>query len=299
LVAGSLFVNACVHRLAPPAPTPTLEQIRHATFSGILEQAIALDDGVYEGAPLVEGASSQPRVLLWEELSAFGDLDGRPGEEAAVLLSESSAGSGERVHLAVVAVREGGAVNVATALVGDRTRVRTMAITGGAIAMDVVEAGTKDAACCPTRLAQKRYALSGDRLAMVSSEDQGTLSIDAVGGEPWTLVAMDGTVPPPGCNVPTIKFDGRRLSSFGGCSTYTGTVDEIGPGEITVSTLAGTRRACRPDAMNLDQEYSTRLERVRRYTFLAGQLALSGDARGAPFLMVFERPPEKKPESPL
>jgi len=51
--------------------------------------------------------------------------------------------------------------------------------------------------------------------------------------------------------------------------------------------------------MNLDQEYLTRLEQVERYTFLAGQLALSGEARGAPFLLVFERKAEEKPESPL
>lgn len=299
LMLGLLPLSACLYRLAPPTPAPTLEQIQQATFTGILEQPITLDDGVYEGAPFVEAATSRPRVLLWDGLVAFGDLDGRPGEEAAVLLSESSGASGESVHLAVVGIRNAQTVNLATRLIGDRIKVRTLDLTGGEIAVEVVEAGPNDAMCCPTQLARKRYALDGAQLSLLSSENYGTLSVDTLGGGEWSLIAMDDKVPPPGCNAPTIKFEGRRLSSFGGCSRYTGTVEETEPGQITVSPLAGARGACGSAAMNLDQEYLTRLEQVERYTFLAGQLALSGEARGAPFLLVFERQAEEKSESPI
>lgn len=122
-----------------------------------------------------------------------------------------------------------------------------------------------------------------------ASQPAATLSIEALGGELWTLVSMDGQPTPEGCSAPTVQFTGIRLASFGGCNAHMGTIQETAPGEIKVSTLAGGRKACPPVQMNLDQEFVSRLEKVSRYAFRGDRLALSGEARGAPFLLLFER----------
>jgi heat shock protein HslJ len=121
-----------------------------------------------------------------------------------------------------------------------------------------------------------------------SSQSSAPLSLEAVGGELWTLFSMDGQPIPKGCSAPTVQFTGVRLASFGGCNVHMGTIQETAPGEIKVSTLAGGRKACPPVQMNLDQEFVSRLEKVDRYAFVEGRLALSGEARGEPFLLLFD-----------
>src|SRR5262245_62862099 len=83
-------------KAGPPPATPTLSQIENAMYRRVFDEPIALQDGSYAGAPFVEGGDSRPAVVLWTELVALGDLDGTPGDEAAVLLSATSSGSGER-----------------------------------------------------------------------------------------------------------------------------------------------------------------------------------------------------------
>lgn len=277
-------------QMFPPTPPPTVAQLENATFNGILEQPISLSDGTYEGTPFVEGGASRPSVQLWTDLLVFGDLDGSSGDEAAVLLSESSGGSGERVYVSVVGTRDGRAVDLGTMLVGDRVKVRAVSVADGKIAIDVVEAGVQDPACCPTQLARKTYELDGDRLRLVSSDAQGRLSLDAAAGA-WRLVWMDQEAPPADVETPTVELHGVRLSGFSGCNRYSGSFEEIAPGQLKATPIAGTRMACPPPNMNLEQEFLRRLERVDDYTFLAGRLALSGQRGDERFLLLFEPVP--------
>lgn len=277
LLATSL-ASGCADRFSPPTPAPTLTEIKNAAYSGVLPQSIELSNGAYPGVQLLDG------------LVAFGDLDGRPGLEAAVLLGEAGKGGVERTHVAVLALRAGTTVNLGTAFVGSGVQVRDLRIENGAIVADVIEAGPQDPPCCPTQLGQKRFALHSGGLSKVASETTGALSIEILGRDVWTLVSLDGQPVPPGCSAPTVQFAGIRLASFGGCNPYMGTIEEIAPGRIKVSPLAGGRAMCSPQAMNLDQEFLARLEKVDRYTFVGGRLALTGEARGAPFSMLFERP---------
>jgi hypothetical protein len=60
LVVAGCGDKAPQERLAPPAPpaTPTLEQVKAATVSGVFEQAVTFSDGRYEGEPYAaDGAS--------------------------------------------------------------------------------------------------------------------------------------------------------------------------------------------------------------------------------------------------
>ncbi|MCB0173146.1 MAG: LysM peptidoglycan-binding domain-containing protein, partial [Anaerolineae bacterium] len=82
---------------AAPAETSvlTIDQLANATYTGIYDdQEVTLTDGQYEGEPFVEGGASRPTVNFNPNDVAFGDLNGDGVEDAAVLLSENSGGSG-------------------------------------------------------------------------------------------------------------------------------------------------------------------------------------------------------------
>ena len=281
---------------SPAAAAPSVVQLKSATFSGVLDHAVTLKEGVYEGRPVVEGGASRPRVTLWDHLIAFGDLDGAPGEEAAVLLSESSGGSGERVYVAVVGARGGELANLGTTLVGDRVKIRTLHVADRRIVMDVVEAGPKDALCCPTQLARKSYALRNGTLQMVSSEVSGTLSLATLAGMEWTLVEIDSEPLPAGARPPTATFEGTRISGFGGCNRYMGGVgEEAGPGSMTVGPLASTRMACPPPEMDIEDRFLAGLAKISRYTFLGSRLALSGMDGDKSITLIFTGKPANAP----
>ena len=45
---------------AGPPPTPTLDQLKGATVSGVFDQAVTLANGKYDGPPAAPGAASHP-----------------------------------------------------------------------------------------------------------------------------------------------------------------------------------------------------------------------------------------------
>jgi heat shock protein HslJ len=273
----------------PPTPAPTRVQIENLTYSRILEQPVTLQDGAYAGAPLVDEA--RPAVLLWNDLIAFGDLDGAAGDEAVVLLSSSAGAGGERIYLAVVGVRDGQPVNLGTLLIGDRVKVRSLAVADGRIALEFVKAGEGDAACCPSQLTRGTYELVDTEVRLVSEEAGGKLSVATLEGADWQLVWLDQQALPPGMRAPTLTLAGARVSGFSGCNAYTGGIEETSPGEIKLSQLAGTRKACPSADMDIEREFLLRMENVDRYTFLAGRLALTGERDGDRFLLLFKSKP--------
>lgn len=258
----------------PPA-TPTIEQLRAATVSGVFEQPVTLVDGRYEGPPYEAGGASRPALMLWEPSVHFGDVDGAAGSEAVALLSSTTGGSGEMVYAAVFGVRDGALANLNTAPVGDRTKVQSLWLEKGRIVMDVVEAGPNDAACCPTQVARKTFAMEGGVLKQQSSEVRGVLAISMLAANEWTLIEIDGQPLPAGVEPPLVLFERDTVRGFAGCNRFNATVKETKPGEIGIGLAAGTRKACPPPAMELEDKFLGELAKVRGYTFLATQLALT------------------------
>jgi heat shock protein HslJ len=263
-------------RLVPPGPppTPTLEQLRSATVSGVFEQAVTLAGGVYEGEPVEAGAASRARLTLWEPSVHFGDVDGAMGSEAVAMLGSTSGGSGEFVHLAVFGMRDGTLANLGTALVGDRTRLQGLWLERGKIVMDVIEVGPQDAACCGTQVARKTYGMDGGTLKQLSSEVRGVLALSMLSANEWTLVEIDGQPLPADVEAPLIHFAGEKLRGFAGCNRFTAPVTESKPGEIDIGAAAAEKKACPPPQMELEQKFLAQLDAVNRYGYLAGQLAL-------------------------
>jgi LysM repeat protein len=142
----------------------TLEALRNATYQGIYNEPVQLTGGKYEGKPFVEGGASRPTVTFVDPFNALGDLNGDGLEDAAVVLAENSGGSGVFLYLEAVVDQNGTPANVATQLLGDRVEIKSIAIDGGEIVIDMVTQGPNDPFCCPSMEATLMYRLEGDRL---------------------------------------------------------------------------------------------------------------------------------------
>lgn len=275
--------------VAGPPPGPTIDQLKSATVSGVLDQPVTLVDGAYEGPPAEAGAASRPTLTLWSAAVGSADVDSVPGSEAIALLSTGSGGSGEFVHLAVFGVRDGKAVSLATAPLGDRVKLNRLWVERGRIMMDVIEAGPKDPACCPTQLARKVFSLQGGALKQEASDVVGTLSVNLLSATDWVLVEMDRTPVARSGRPPTLLVQYDKVVGFGGCNRYTGTLKETSPGTISVGPLASTKMACPAAEMELENKFTSRMNKVTGYTFLAGQLALNWTDKEDSGALVFAR----------
>ena len=147
----------------PPAELD-IETLRHSTYQGVLDEAVTLADGRFEGEPFVAGGASRPIVTLLPEPVAFGDLDGDGQAEAAVILVFDAGGSGSFVYLAAVEARDGVADNVATLLLGDRVQVKALDIEGGRLVARLLTHAPDDPACCPTLEKTLTLRLSDNQL---------------------------------------------------------------------------------------------------------------------------------------
>jgi hypothetical protein len=136
-----------------------------ATYSGILDDAVTLVDGRFEGAPFVADGASRPIVTMLDSPRASGDLDGDGIAEEAVILTAQSGGSGTFVYLAVLAEGVNAADNLATVYVGDRVRVIELDIDSGVISAKVVGFAPGDPMCCPSAQRTLEWQLVDGELA--------------------------------------------------------------------------------------------------------------------------------------
>jgi heat shock protein HslJ len=290
IVLATILLAGCAEKAPPaevvpagPPPTPTIEQLRAASVTGVFEQPVTLAGGTYEGPAAEAGVASRPALRLWEPTFRTGDLDGTAGNEAVAMLAATTGGSGEFVHLAVFAVRDGALVNLGTAPVGDRTRLQSLWLERGKVIMDVIEVGADDAACCPTQVARKVYGIEGGMLKQQSSEVRGVLALSMLSANEWQLVEIDGEPLAAGIEAPLVHFESSTVRGFSGCNRFTAPVKESKPGEIAIGPAAGTKMACPPPQMEIEQKFLERLEAVNGYSYVAGQLALDwrkGDRQG-------------------
>jgi heat shock protein HslJ len=258
-----------------PPPAPTIEQLQAATVSGVFEAPVTLAGGVYEGAPVEAGGASRPSLRLWDSTFHTGEMDGAEGSEAVVMLSSSTGGSGEFVHVAVFGTRDGAVANLGTAPVGDRTRLQSLWLERGKVLMDVIEAGPEDAACCPTQVARKTYGFEGGQFKQLSSEVRGVLALSMLAANEWQLVEIDGQPVPAGVDPPLVHFERASVRGFAGCNRFNAPITESKPGEITIGPAAGTKMACPPEKMDLEARFLEQLAKVNRYGYVAEQLALT------------------------
>ena len=140
----------------------SLAAVKNMSYSGLkaAPASVTLVDGRWEGAPYVDGGASRPAVHFVGDRYRIGRLAVSVPDAAVVFLSESSGGSDWFLCLAVVEKRNGVLINAATAALGERVQVRDVRIENGTIALDVLQTGPQDAACCPGALVPRHWRLN-------------------------------------------------------------------------------------------------------------------------------------------
>jgi heat shock protein HslJ len=290
IIAAVWATPACNRGSVAEEPAaPSLEKLSSATYTGIYDEAITLVKGRWEGEPFVEGGASRPSAGLVDHFALIGDLDGDDREETAVLLWESSGGSGTRLYLAVMGRRHRAIVNLGTTLVGDRVQVRSGGIRDGRIELEVVQTGPEDAMCCPSQLATRRWALGEGGLVESEATITGTLSLESLGDTEWVLSEIGRGEPVPDAAEITILFHDDKVTGTGGCNRYFAAVTGDVPGELTFSGMGATRMACPESAMDLERRYLNILAGASSYSFLGGRLVLGCDTDDGPAVLIFTR----------
>ena len=285
-------------REAPELSTaPTIVELENLTYVGVNRTPVVLTTGKWQGQPFTAGGASRPSVGLVSDFRLHGDLNGDGVAEVVVLLWSNSGGSGTFDYIAVVGRDETGSpLNLATAALGDRVKIRSAAIEDGLVIIDTVQSGPDDAACCPGQKFQRMFVLSGHTLNEVSSEDQGRQSIKDLAGVEWVLTEFNrGEALPDGTEI-TLRFDGDRITGKSACNRYTGSVTEgETPGALTVNgPLAGTRMACPPPADEMERRYLNSLQSIIQFSFVTGNLELTWRKENQLGAMIFA--PHKLPE---
>lgn len=278
-LALTLFALVAVPaaRAGDTAGAPTPEELANATYTGIEETAITLTDGRWEGAPYDEGSASRPMVWLTgaEDFLLAGDLDGDGAEEAVVHLVESGGGTGRFGYLVVLARGADGLVQKGIAEIGDRVVVRDGRIADGRIVLDVIQGGPGDAACCPSQLATRAFALADGVLDEVASEVTGAVSPALLEGREWVLRSFDEDDPAPAEPEATIVFEGGKLGGSNGCNRYNAGFEtgEL-PTQVKIGPVMATRRACEPAATALEQRFDRALAGVDSWSLGFNRLTL-------------------------
>jgi heat shock protein HslJ len=300
LGAFGSFGLAFVTEAYPSEPTkaamqaPTLKEIKNASYSGIegLKGSVKLVDGKWKGRPYKKGSASRPVVSLIGDFRITGDLDGDGTDDAVVLLNYAPGGTGQLLHLALMARKKGKIQNLATALIGDRVQIRGVRIEQKRIFVDVIQAGPKDAMCCPGEVTTREWTFEpGGKLNRYTvTAKPARLTLETIGNTEWILRSWDSKQPAPTRPAVTLIFKDGRFTGSSGCNNYFAPVKEGKiPGDVEVGAAGTTRKSCPANEMSVERRFLEQLVRVRKFGFLVTQLALSWEKDGVWKTMLFDK----------
>jgi heat shock protein HslJ len=300
LGAFGSFGLAFVTEAYPSEPTkaamqaPTLKEIKNASYSGIegLKGSVKLVDGKWKGRPYKKGSASRPVVSLIGDFRITGDLDGDGTDDAVVLLNYAPGGTGQLLHLALMARKKGKIQNLATALIGDRVQIRDVRIEQKRIFVDVIQAGPKDAMCCPGEVTTREWTLEpGGKLNRYTvTAKPARLTLETIGNTEWILRSWDSKQPAPTRPAVTLIFKDGRFTGSSGCNNYFAPAkDGKIPGDVEVGAAGTTRKSCPANEMSVERRFLEQLVRVRKFGFLVTQLALSWEKDGVWKTMLFDK----------
>lgn len=250
--------------------------LSNISIGGIFADSVTLRAGQYEGLPFAPGGHARPQLRLWPELLISADLDDKAGDEKIGLLSETSGGSGERVYLIVATYEQGTYHALPAGLLGDRVKVRSMQVRDRQIMLQIIEAGPSQPMCCGTQLAEMNWHLQDGQLVPMDHRVQGELSLETLQGKQWYLLDRPGdriNAMHPSCTRLHLQGDQINLEVNG--RLYTALINETSPGNVAIANI-------RPDLGNSaepDERLVSQLMAVSQYSFRAGRLLLSGNAK--------------------
>ena len=270
---------------------PAVQELKNVVYRGLegITTPVNLVDGHWQGEPFAPGGASRPVVQFVRDFQLVGDLDDDGKAESVVLLGESSGGTGEWIHLAVVARRSIELVNVATIRVGDRIQVRAARVEAGQIVLDILQAGPNDALCCPGELATRAWELHGTTLReLPAATPPRRLGLETLLDTEWVLSWWSWTESAPQAPEVTLRFADRQFAGASGCNRYFAAAS-AGPmiGDVEVGNPSATMMACAEPAASVETRFLRQLQGVKKFGFVATQLALTYEKDGRLETMLF------------
>lgn len=165
-IAGDMLLlldgERVLARFRPAATNQTLPDPGSMTYhlQSLQSGPVTLLKGEFR-AHAAPGSAGQIIVTLTNK-QAFGKVLGR--EAGAVVLVVQTGGSGSFYELALLLKGAEGWNNRDTVLLGDRVKVRSVAIEDDRIIVAITDHAPGDPLCCPTLEVTKRFAVRNDRL---------------------------------------------------------------------------------------------------------------------------------------
>jgi hypothetical protein len=178
---------------AAPPGSLTPDMLLNGTYlTPFYNRTVTLVNGSYSES---NGINSYFVQML--NVYAFGDLNGDGKDDAAVILAESSGGSGTFVSVVAILNQNGTPHQASQAQLGDRQVVNSVDISSGVIHLDMVVHSPNDPLCCPSLPQKQNYWLIGSKLWLMrlTSTVGGTehlINVDSPGI--WTTVTNPFTI---------------------------------------------------------------------------------------------------------
>jgi heat shock protein HslJ len=227
--------------------------------------------------------------LLPTEEGITSDFDGDGQSEVALVVRDDPGGSGVFYHLLVVDTDENGKLRTASSFIGDRVQFLNFwhDREKGAIAMDLVQAGKGDAACCPTHKVVRRWKFQDGSLKELPAEPYGQVSINDLVRFKWRLVQMDGQSVSENAGI-DLTFGPGKVGGKSGCNNYIAGVKQTSPGKLKINApMAATQMACPEEQMKREQEFLKRLTQATSYQWMGKTLVLDWQDNGKQGSLVF------------
>lgn len=286
IICGVLGLAACRPIVAPEqAPTAgstsasgqgvnlTAQALMNATYSGIYDQPVTLADGRYQGNP----PELTVQYLANHELHS--DLNGDGAEDAVVFLRENGGGTANFLYVAAQLNQNGQPGDAGAVQIDDRIQVKSAAVEGGQITLEVTTRGPGDADCCASYLTKKTYAFQNGKLAETSSGNAEPVRVSAadLDGSSWRLVELKENEPVADDVEITITFAGDKISGSGGCNKYNTSfaLNDVNPFALIFGPIAATRMACPDPAGSQETAYFSALEKASLWGYDFGDLVIA------------------------
>lgn len=122
-------------------------------------------DGSYESGKIGDPGSESICSAIVK--MAFGDLNRDKNQDAAIITSTNTGGSGIFYSICALIASRGYPVSTNAIYLGDRTIIKSMKIKSGRIDLKVITAGPNDPSCCPTMKKTLAFRFLKDKLVQV------------------------------------------------------------------------------------------------------------------------------------
>ena len=115
------------------------------------------------------------------------------------------------------------------------------------------------------------------------------VTLETIARAEWVLRSWNLNDAAPAEPQVTLTVRDGKFVGTAGCNRYFAAV-KLGelPGDVTIGPIGATRMACPQEQMTVESRFLKQLAAVKKFGFLAGQLALSYEADGVSGVMSFD-----------